>query len=50
VVYNNECPNEPEDVLLVRFFLRRYGQVPGAGDTECLSVLKEKFKEVTFLG
>lgn len=38
VLYNNEkavgpkCPNEPEDVLLVRFFLKRYGQVPGAGD------------------
>lgn len=38
VLYNNEkavgpkCANQPDDVLLVRFFLRRYGQVPGVGD------------------
>ena len=38
MLHNNEkavgpkCPNELEDVLLVRFFLRLHGQVPGAGD------------------
>ena len=38
VLYNTDkpvgpkCANAPEDVLLVRFFLKRYGQVPGIGD------------------
>ena len=38
VLYNTDhavgpkCANHPEDVLLVRFFLKRYGQVPGVGD------------------
>lgn len=38
VLYNVEravgpkCPNEAEDVLLVRFLLRRFGQAPGSSE------------------